>query len=137
MPPRAFLQMSDDPQVRAARETPPPSAWRRRISRGPLGWLVMFTRGLIVDQHLRRVTMFYVVVAAMFMALTGDVIIAGWLREHLLRFAIYWLACAWLTILAALLAIYDLLMLRVQHRLLRRQLRKRMLEENIDQAPHE
>jgi uncharacterized membrane protein YdcZ (DUF606 family) len=129
--------MSDDPQVRTARTTPPPSARRWRISRGPLGSLVMFTRGLILDQHLRRATMFYVVVAAMFMALVGDVFIDGWLRHPLLRFVIYWLACAWLTVLAALLAMYDLLMLRVQHRLLRRKLRQQMLEEKIGQPPHE
>jgi uncharacterized membrane protein YdcZ (DUF606 family) len=129
--------MSDDPRVHEMRATPPPAANRWRISRGPLGWLVMFTRGLILDQHLRRVTMFYVVVAAMFMALVGDVFIDGWLRHPLLRFVIYWLACAWLTVLAALLAMYDLLMLRVQHRLMRRQLRKRILEEKLDQPPHE
>jgi len=37
------------------------------------------------------------------------------------------LICGWLTVLAALLAVYDLLLLRIQHRLLRRELRARML----------
>jgi uncharacterized membrane protein YdcZ (DUF606 family) len=129
--------MSDDPQVPEAHETPPRPTWRGRVSRGPLGWILMFTRGLIFDQHLRRVTMFYVVLAAMFMALAGDVFIDGWLRHPLLRFVIYWLACAWLTILAALLAVYDLLMLRVQHRLLRRRLRERTLGDDIDKIPHD
>ncbi len=123
--------MSDDPHAPERQESPPNPVWFRRVPRGPLGWVVLLTRGLIFDQHLRRVTMFYVVLAAMFMALAGDVILGGWLREHLLRFALYWLACGWLTILAALLAIYDLLMLRVQHRLLRRQLRERILGEQI------
>jgi uncharacterized membrane protein YdcZ (DUF606 family) len=128
--------MSDDPRAPGRPQTPPP-VWWRRVPRGPLGWIVLFTRGLIFDQHLRRVTMFYVVVAAMFMALAGDVIFAGWLRERLLRFALYWLACGWLTILAGLLAIYDLLMLRVQHRLLRRQLRERILGEKKDPTSDE
>ena len=36
-------------------------------------WVLLYTRGLIVDQHLRRLTMFYVVIAAMLMAFAGDV----------------------------------------------------------------
>jgi uncharacterized membrane protein YdcZ (DUF606 family) len=131
--------MSDDQRARDGQETPERPAWFRRTPRGPLGWIVIFTRGLVFDQHLRRVTMFYVVLAAMFMALAGDVVFEGWLggREHLLRFVLYWLGCALLTILAALLAIYDLLMLRIQHRLLRKKLRARMLGEETDKDPHE
>jgi uncharacterized membrane protein YdcZ (DUF606 family) len=129
--------MSDEQPARDRRETPPRPVWFRRVPAGPLGWIVIFTRGLIFDQHLRRVTMFYVVLAAMFMALAGDVFLGDWLRAHLLRFAVYWLACAWLTILAALLAIYDLLMLRVQHRIIRRQLRERILKEQSDKAADE
>ena len=78
-------------------------------------WVLLYTRGLIVDQHLRRLTMFYVVIAAMLMAFAGDMFFAGWLREKLVRFVVYWLVCGWLTILAALLAVYDLILLRVQH----------------------
>ncbi len=78
--------------------------------------------------------MFYVVIAAMVMAFVGDVFLAGWLREQLMRFAVYWLVCGWLTVLSALLAIYDLLLLRVQHRVLRRQLRERMLGQEFDEG---
>ncbi len=106
--------------------TPPPARG------GPLRWLILYTRGLILDQHLRRLTMFYVVIAAMVMAFVGDVFFEGWLREKLVRFVVYWLVCGWLTILSALLAVYDLILLRVQHRLLRRQLRERMLGEERD-----
>ena len=61
----------------------------------------------------------------------------GWPpREHFFRFAFYWLAVGWLTMVAALLAIYDLLMLRVQHRLVRRELRQRILgEDHPDHDP--
>ncbi len=100
-------------------EETPPSPRRRPAPRGwPFRWVLLYTRGLVVDQHLRRLTMFYVVIAAMVMAFAGDVFFAGWLREQLMRFAVYWLVCGWLTVLSALLAIYDLLLLRVQHRLL-------------------
>lgn len=98
----------------------------------PLRWLILYSRGLILDQHLRRLTMFYTVVAAMLMVFVGEVFLAGWLRAHLLRFAVYYLACGWLTLLSALLAIYDLLMLRLQHRLVRRKLRREILGDDDD-----
>ncbi len=129
--------MPDNPQSPEEKGKMPRPAWFRRVPRGPLGWIVIFTRGMIFDQHLRRVTMFYVVLTAMLMALIGDVLLADWLRAHLIRFVVYWLACAWLTILAALLAVYDLLLLRVQHRLARRELRARILGEAAKQDSEE
>ncbi len=76
--------------------------------------------------------MFYVVVADMLMVFVGDVFLGGWLdyHQHLSRFVFYWLIVAWLTILAALLAVYDLIMMRVQHRLMERQLREKILGQN-------
>ncbi len=115
-----------------------PGLKKSRLRGGPLGWILLYTRGLITDQHLRRLTMFYVVLAAMLMVFIGVMFLENWMqpREHFFRFAIYWLACGWLTILAALLAVYDLLLLRVQHRLVRRQLRQRILgEEDDDHGP--
>ena len=91
--------------------------------------MLLYTRGMIFDQRIRRLTMFYAVLVAMVMAFAGDIILGEWLREKLVRFVIYWLVCGWLTVLAALLAVYDLLMLRIQHRLVRRELRERLLKE--------
>ncbi len=128
----------DDPEQTMSDPTAPSPSKKSRLRGGPLGWVLLYTRGLIVDQHLRRLTMFYVVLTAMLMAFCGDLFLGGWLqpREHFFRFAIYWLACGWLTMLAALLAIYDLLLLRIQHRLVRRQLRQRILgEEHPDHDP--
>lgn len=95
--------------------------------------ILLYTRGLIFDQHLRRQTMFYAVLAAMLMAFTGDVLLSDWLRVRLVRFVVWWLACGWLTVLAALLALYDLLLLRVQHRLARRELRERYLKRTEEE----
>lgn len=92
--------------------------------------IVQITRGLIFDRHTRRLAMFYSVLAALLMAFAGDVVLANWLRERLQRFAIYWLVCAWLTVLAALLAIYDLILLRIEARALRRQMRKEILPDD-------
>lgn len=119
----------DSPSPQPSSPASPP-----RARGGPFAWLLLYTRGLVFDQHLRRLTMFYVVVAAMLMVFVGDVVLGAWLdyHQHLARFALYWLIVGWLTILAALLAVYDLLLLRVQHRLLRRELRERMLDRDVD-----
>ncbi len=101
---------------------------RSPARRGFVSMILQYTRGLVFDQHLRRQTMFYMVLGAMFMFLVGDVILAAWLRENLARFVVWWLVCGWLTIGSALLAMYDLLLLRVQHRLARRELRERLLK---------
>ena len=98
---------------------------------GPFRTLAQITRGLIFDRHTRRLVMFYTVLAALLMAFAGDVFLADWLREKLQRFAIYWMVCAWLTVLAALLAIYDLLLLRIEARALRRRMRKEILPEDL------
>ncbi len=99
---------------------------RRLIAGRPF----QFARMLIVNQHLRRQTMFYTVLAAMLMAFVGDVILSRWLYEKLARFVAWWLICGCLTVLAALLAMYDLLLLRLQHRLVRRELRERLLKQS-------
>ena len=130
----------EDPDQTTRVPSPRPAPGKSRLRGSPLGWIFIYTRGLIVDQHLRRLTMFYVVLAAMLMAFFGDLFLGNWMqpREHFFRFAVYWLACGWLTILAALLAIYDLLLLRVQHRLVRHQLRRRILGETPpDRDPDE
>ena len=119
------------------RSDPPNKGKPRPRGRGPFRFVFAYTRGLIMDQHLRRLTMFYVVIAAMLMAFCGDLFLSDWLdfRHHLARFAVYWLMCGWLTLLAALLALYDLLLLRIQHRLLRRELRTRILNEEALRDP--
>ena len=124
--------MSDERPL-AAEQSPVPENPRRRG--GPLGWILVYTRGLIVDQHLRRLTMFYLALAALLMVFFGALFLDGWVQAskqdlHVaIWFAAYWLSVAWLTMTAALLAIYDLLFVRVQHRAMRRQLRQRILGE--------
>ena len=122
-------ESSDSP---APTDLPRPGSRSRAV--GPLGWLLRYVRGLIVDQHVRRLTMFYVIIAAMVMAFAGEILLGGWLHHNPWRFLGYYLACAGLTLVAALLAIYDLLMIRLQHRFIRRRLRMDMLgEEHKDE----
>ena len=128
--------MDNDPPESASSPAPadPPRPGPRYRALGPLGWVIRYTRGLIVDQHLRRLTMFYVIIAAMLMAFAGEIFLGNWLHHNPWRFLGYYLACAGLTMAAALLAIYDLLMIRLQHRFIRRRLRTDLLgDEHKDE----
>lgn len=60
----------------------------------------------------RRKLMFVVSLAAMLMAFAGMVLLDGFLTEHPLLFAVYWLVASALVFLMMLLAIYDVMMLR-------------------------
>ena len=85
-------------------------------------WMVPFTihatRGLLRDQHTRRKTMAVSLVIAVALLVAGLTLFRSWLdpHEHPWRFVLYWLACAWATVLVFLLALLDLLLVRAQAR---------------------
>jgi hypothetical protein len=83
-------------------------------------------RGLIRDQTTRRWTMFITLLVAMLMLFAGSTFLQGLLspHEHPGWFIVFWLVCAWLTVTALLLAILDLLMVRVRSRMTRKDLRE-------------
>ena len=85
-------------------------------------------RGVIRDQSTRRWVMFITLVIAMLMLFSGTTFLQPLLspREHPGWFVLFWLACAWLTLTALLLALFDLLMLRVQDRVARKILREKV-----------
>ncbi len=95
----------------------------------PPGPLRSLARATLFDPQRRRNAMFYSVVTAGAMLVLGATLFDGWLRENLTRFLVYWLVCAWLTLLAMLLAMLDLLILRAQGRRVERELRKELLPE--------
>ncbi len=82
-------------------------------------------RGLIRDQRTRRVTMGALLGAAVLMIIVGSKLLDEWFAErgHLLWFMLFWAACGWLTITALLLAVFDILILRVQARSARKAFR--------------
>jgi hypothetical protein len=86
------------------------------------------TRGLLRDPKSRRRTMAVTVVVALVLLVTGLTVLRPWLNpdEHPLRFILFWLACAWETMLVILLALYDLLLMRAQEREARNALREEM-----------
>ena len=86
------------------------------------------TRGLLRDQKSRRRTMAVSIAVALVLLLTGVTVFRSWLdpHEHPWRFIFFWLACAWETVLAILLALFDLLLMRAQERAARKAFREQV-----------
>jgi hypothetical protein len=86
------------------------------------------TRGLVRHQAMRRRLMFWTVILAVLMLFCGATFLAPLLdpKERPGWFVFYWLACAWVTVTAVLLAVFDLLLGRVQAREEKRALAKKM-----------
>lgn len=84
------------------------------------------TRGLLRDQRSRRKTMAISLVIALLLLVAGLTVLRPWLdpHEHPWRFILFWLACAWETVLVLLLALFDLLLLRAQARAARKAFRE-------------
>ena len=89
------------------------------------------TRGLIRNQTMRRWVMFFTVLAGMLMLFAGTTFLQPLLspKENPGWFILFWIACGWLTITALLLALFDFLIVRMQARSARRELREDLDEE--------
>jgi fatty acid desaturase len=85
------------------------------------------TRGVIRDRRARRKMMFALLAIGVLMVIAGSTFLWDLLnpREHLARFAIYWLACAWVTLTSFFLALFDLLAIRAEARAEAKALRER------------
>lgn len=108
-------------------ETPPPE---KRLRVAPFA--IHATRGLLRDQQSRRKTMAVSLIIAVILLGGGFTVFRPWLdpHEHPWRFILYWLACAWETVLVLLLAIFDLLLVRAQARAARKALREDVKPED-------
>lgn len=75
--------------------------------------------------------MFWGVIIAVLMLFIGATLLASVLnpREHPAWFIFYWLACAWVTVTVVLLAVFDLLMVRIRARAERRGLARSLTEK--------
>ncbi|HWB59759.1 MAG TPA: hypothetical protein VG733_09710 [Chthoniobacteraceae bacterium] len=89
--------------------------------------IIQTTKGIIRDQQVRRAAMFILVLGAMVMLAAGVTFLNAWLLNNRWLFLLYWLVCMWLTLTSILLAIFDLLTVRL---LLRRE-RRRLREESF------
>lgn len=94
--------------------------------------ILLYAKGILRDQKMRRNVMMYVICAAGMMAVLGYFLLAyhrGWAREHLFLLTVYWLGFFWLLITGLLLAIFDILLLRTTARRMKRHLEEDMLRE--------
>jgi drug/metabolite transporter (DMT)-like permease len=75
-------------------------------------------RGLIRDQKMRRNTMFFLLLVALVLLFCGSTFLRRILNphEHPVWFILFWFICIWLTFTAFLLAIFDILLVRIQAR---------------------
>ncbi len=92
----------------------PPNERKLRIA----SFAAHATRGILRDRQTRRQVMFWTVIAALVMLFVGATFLAPVLDPHVRPgwFILYWLACAWITVTAVLLAVLDLLQVRMQTR---------------------
>jgi uncharacterized YccA/Bax inhibitor family protein len=95
------------------------------------------TRGLIRDTRARRKILMVVISGALLLMVAGSTFLENALnpREHATAFIIFWIACAWLTALSILLALFDLLMVRREARAERRQRRADLTQEPTADSP--
>lgn len=88
-------------------------------------------RGLVRDRHTRRMTMFVVVIVALVLLFLGSTFLGPILdpKVHPGWFIFYWAVCAWVTMTAVLLAIFDLLLVRGKGRGEKRRLAEKLAQE--------
>jgi len=86
------------------------------------------TRGILLDPRVRRWAMFVLLLAAMVMLFAGTTFLAGDLTMPW-GFIIYWGICAWLTFAALMLALWDMLMIRIEARRERRRLEQELAKK--------
>lgn len=95
------------------------------------------TRGIVRDRKTRRTAMFAVVLLALVMMIGGSTFLTSVLdpREHPARFIVFWLACAWVTVSALLIALFDALMVRRDARRLRENLQRQLSADSSIDSP--
>ena len=109
-------------------EERPPDERKLRIA----SFATHATRGILRDRQTRRQVMFWTVIAAVVMLFVGATFLAPVLDPRVRPgwFILYWLGCAWITVTAVLLAILDLLQVRLQAREEKRRLSREIVEED-------
>ena len=102
----------------------------------PVSFIAHATRGVIRDQTTRRKAMLLLLALAVLLLILGGTLLAPWLnpREHLIGALVFWLACIWLTFTALLLALFDLLAVRLAKRA-KRALREQMKPDETRSSP--
>ena len=100
-------------------------------------FVVHATRGVIRDQKTRRKAMFALVAIAFLFVVAGVLFLQSPLdpRAHPVWFILFWAACGWLTLTAILLAVFDLLMVKMEARKTERSLREKFVRPEDPELP--
>src|SRR5262249_39611338 len=90
--------------------------------------VVHATRGVIRGRNSRRKAMLLLIVLALLLLVSGFTFLQPALnpQEHPWRVILFWIACIWFTFTALLLALFDLLVLRLEARRVQRALREKL-----------
>lgn len=96
--------------------------------------ILLMTRGIILDPRSRRWAMFILIVAALLMVFAGSTFLGPFIATPW-SFIFYWGVCAWLTLAALLLAIWDIILMRVAARRQRRELEKQIADHKQNDEP--
>ncbi len=101
-----------------------------------VSFVVHATRGLIRDQNTRRKAMLFLLMLALLLLILGFTFLQPALnpQEHPWCVIFFWIVCIWLTFTALLLALFDLLVLRLQARRAERALRERLKAARLRQG---
>jgi len=91
-------------------------------------FVVHATRGVIRDQRTRRKAMASLLGLAVLLLISGLTFLAPALNphEHPWLVLLFWIVCVWLTFTATLLALFDLLAVRLEAKRVERELREKM-----------
>ena len=94
-------------------------------------FIVHATRGVLRDQRTRRKAMAFLLALAVLLLIAGLTFLQPMLNphEHPWFVIFFWIACVWFTLTAALLAIFDLLLLRLEARRTERALREKLRDK--------
>ena len=100
-------------------------------------FIIQLSKGLVRDQRARRILMFYSVIVALVLLFAGSTFLWPLLREHPFLFLAYWAGCAWITLLAVLLALYDALKVRAEAKRERRRIERELITKTEDENTHD
>jgi formate-dependent nitrite reductase membrane component NrfD len=89
-------------------------------------FVIHATRGVIRDSKTRRQTMFVLLAIALALLFVGSTILRPALspHEHPVGFILFWIVCGWFAFTAMLLAVFDLLIVKLKARKAARALRE-------------
>src|ERR1700739_3431259 len=105
----------------------------------PVSFIAHATRGVIRDQQTRRKAMLLCLGIAVLLLLAGFTVLQTALnpREHPWFTIFFWIACVWLTFSAVLLAVFDLLIIRLEARRAQRALGEKLKSGGTASVPSE